>query len=197
MVHEAVRAELPILVSVGTEPGSGSVVPFISEAHGDAAAIEGPQFLNEPVFEFLLPFAGEEFDDGWPALNELGAVSPPAIDRLGERDLFRVAGVPAIFGEAHFFGSAFAREGWQRRVTFGCVHRMFFLIVSVAFIRTWSNAAHEPMRSMRCIPRPSATRHPSRSPLPESRGTTRPRRFPPACRTEFTSCELISHGLLL
>lgn len=49
MVHEAVRAELPILVSVGTEPGSGSVVPFISEAHGDAAAIKGPQFLNEPV----------------------------------------------------------------------------------------------------------------------------------------------------
>jgi hypothetical protein len=147
MVHEAVRAELPILVSVGTEPGSGSVVPFISEAHGNAAAIEGPQFLNEPVLEFLLPFAGEEFDDGWPALNELGAVSPPAIDRIGERDLFRIAGVPAIFGEAHFFGSASAREGWQRRVTFGCVHRMFFLMVSVAFIRTWSNAADEPMRS--------------------------------------------------
>ena len=108
MVHEAVRAELPILVSVGTEPGSGSVVPFISEAHGDAAAIEGPQFLNEPVFEFLLPFAGEEFDDRWPALNELGAVSPPAIDRIGERDLFRIAGVQP-FSARRTFSAALSR----------------------------------------------------------------------------------------
>ncbi len=55
MMHEATRAELPILVSVGTEPGSGSVAPFVGEAHGDAAAIEGPQFLDEAVFEFLFP----------------------------------------------------------------------------------------------------------------------------------------------
>ena len=132
MVHEAVRAELPILVSGQTnqDPEASSV---LSEAHGDAAAIEGPQFLNEPVFEFLCHLrVRSSMMAQSPALNELGAVSPPAIDRIGERDLFRIAGVPAIFGEAHFFGSASAREGWQRRATFGCVHRMFFLIVSVA-----------------------------------------------------------------
>jgi hypothetical protein len=42
VVHQAIGPEVPVLVSVGTEPISGIIMPFVSEAHGDAVVGKGP-----------------------------------------------------------------------------------------------------------------------------------------------------------
>jgi hypothetical protein len=50
-------------------------MPLIGEAHGNSVAVEGPQFLDEPVVEFTGPLAGEEGMDLCPASWELRAIS--------------------------------------------------------------------------------------------------------------------------
>src|SRR3954467_10046212 len=55
LAHESELVELPVLVAVGTEPVVGIVVPLVREAHGDARALEGPDFLDEPVVELARP----------------------------------------------------------------------------------------------------------------------------------------------
>src|SRR5476649_2181791 len=85
-LHQAVCSELPVLVSVGAEPVERIVVPLIGEANGDPALREGPHFLDQAVVELPRPLAREEFDDGGPSLNELGAIPPMAIDRIDQGD---------------------------------------------------------------------------------------------------------------
>ena len=43
-LHHAGGIELPVLVSVGSEPVAAVVVPLISEPDGDAIVGEGPQY---------------------------------------------------------------------------------------------------------------------------------------------------------
>src|ERR1043165_726917 len=49
--NQALAIELPILVAVAAMPLSTVVMPFIGEAHGDAAFAEGPNFLDQAVVE--------------------------------------------------------------------------------------------------------------------------------------------------
>src|SRR5262249_8515186 len=58
--HQAVVVEFPELVAVAAEPLAGVVVPFVLEAHRDAALVEGPKRLHQPVVKFPLPFPSEE-----------------------------------------------------------------------------------------------------------------------------------------
>src|SRR5438105_9571282 len=74
--HQAVLVEFPVLVAVAAEPVAAVVMPLIGEAHGDAVVAEGPHFLDQPVVELAVPFAGEEGFDLLAALNELGAIAP-------------------------------------------------------------------------------------------------------------------------
>src|ERR1700681_1850700 len=98
--HQAVRVEFPILVAVAPEPVTAVVAPLVGKANGDAALAEGPDFLDQPVVELALPPARQERFDGCAALQEFGAVPPPAVGRGGERDARRIARVPRIFGHA-------------------------------------------------------------------------------------------------
>src|SRR5882672_9298683 len=111
--HQAVLAELPILIAVGAEPVAAVVVPLIGEADGHAVLAEAPQLLDEPIVQLTLPLAAEERDNRLPALHELDAIPPVAIDGVGERDLFRVATVPPIFGQTDLFDRGFHSEGRQ------------------------------------------------------------------------------------
>ena len=64
-LHQAVGSKLPILVAIGQEPVTLSVIPLVSEAHGDAVFGEGPELLDQPIVVLALPFAGEKgFDLG-------------------------------------------------------------------------------------------------------------------------------------
>ena len=52
-------------------------MPFVSKAYGDTVTGKCPHLLDEPVFQLLGPFAGEEIDDVVPFVNELRPVPPP------------------------------------------------------------------------------------------------------------------------
>ena len=114
VVHQAVFVELPVLIAVGAVPLARVVMVFVGKAHADAVAVMGPQFLDQAVIQFARPLAFQQGDNGGAALRELAAFAPPAVFRIGEGDLFRVAGIPAVFGQADFFDGAFAGEGWYR-----------------------------------------------------------------------------------
>src|SRR6516165_11429177 len=61
--HQAVVVEFPQLVAVAAEPLARVVVPLVLEAHRDAALVEGPQRLHQPIVSFPLPFPGQELLD--------------------------------------------------------------------------------------------------------------------------------------
>src|SRR5882757_8393894 len=98
--HQAVRVELPVLVAVRAEPAPGIVAPLVGEANGDAVLMKGPEFLDQPIVELAIPFAGEKRLDRRPPLKELSPVSPPAVFGIGERDSRRVTRVAAVLGSA-------------------------------------------------------------------------------------------------
>src|SRR5580704_2292775 len=90
---------------------------------------ECPHFLDEPVVEFFGPLTREESNDFVSPADELRAVPPSRIDRVGKRHFLRVASVPAVFGEAHLLNRTLTRErrqGWAagRRC---CCHDFFSL----------------------------------------------------------------------
>ena len=107
MLHQAVRVEFPILIAVTAKPMTAVVTPFIGKAHGDAIAAECPQLLDQPVIEFAIPFARQEIDDGGTSFDELGTISPSAINCIGQRHPRRIAAVPGIFGKPHLLNGAF------------------------------------------------------------------------------------------
>src|SRR5580704_18779414 len=113
--HQALFVELPILVAIAAKPVAGIVVPFIGKAHGYTVVAKCPDLLDQPVLQLANPLACEECLDGRAAANELGAVAPDAIHRIGKRYFGRIARVPGIFGEARLFRSSFCREGRKWR----------------------------------------------------------------------------------
>ena len=58
------------------------VVPLVREAYRDAVPGARPQFLDEPVVQFLDPLASEERQDFVSSVDELRAVPPSCIDRV-------------------------------------------------------------------------------------------------------------------
>ncbi len=54
--HEAAVIELPQFIAVATEPTRLIIVPFILKTNGNAVIAVGPQFLDQPIIQFTLPF---------------------------------------------------------------------------------------------------------------------------------------------
>ena len=54
--HQAILVKLPILVAIGAEPVSISMVVFLRVSNRDAVIREGPEFLDQSVVQFLGPF---------------------------------------------------------------------------------------------------------------------------------------------
>src|SRR5690348_2909942 len=77
--HEALWAELPILVPIGTKPIAGIVMPLVGESHGDPILAKGPHFLDQPIVQLPGPLSFEKCHDRRPAREELGAISPDAV----------------------------------------------------------------------------------------------------------------------
>src|SRR5882757_7727061 len=111
--HHALFVELPILVAIATKPVARIVVPFICKAHGYAVVAKCPDLLDQSILQLANPLACEECLDRLAATNELGAVAPDAIPRIGKRYLGRIARVPGILGEARLLRGAFGRKGRQ------------------------------------------------------------------------------------
>src|SRR6478672_1630139 len=96
--HQTFRVEFPILVSVAAKPVTGIVMPFICKAYGDPVLPERPNFLDQPVVEFAIPFARQKRLDFRATVDEFGTVSPDAVGRIGLRHAGRIARVPGILG---------------------------------------------------------------------------------------------------
>src|SRR5262249_32503473 len=111
--HQAVLVELPVLVAIAAKPVAGIVVPFICKAHGDPVVAERPHFLDQPIIKLAIPFARKKRLDLRPAVNELGAIAPDAVDGIGQRDTRRIARVPGIFGEARLLRGGLGCERGQ------------------------------------------------------------------------------------
>ena len=97
---------------------AGFIMRLIGETYCDAVSCERPEFLDEAIVGFALPFSGEKLDDLFAAMEELITVSPAAIDGVGERDLLRVAAIPGVLCLAYFLDSRFVGEGRKRRPLF-------------------------------------------------------------------------------
>src|SRR5580704_12697961 len=117
--HQTVLVELPVLIAVAAEPASRIVSPFVGETNGAAVVVKGPEFLDQPIIELAVPFAGQKRLDRRPTLKELRAVPPPAVFGIGERDAGRVTGVPGVLRHARLLRRGFLIIGWQRRSTHG------------------------------------------------------------------------------
>ena len=113
--HQAVLVEFPVLVAVAAEPVAAVVVPLIGEAHGDAVVAERPDFLDQAVVELAVPFARQERLDGLATLEELGAVPPAAVGRVGERNARRIARIPGVLGHARLLRGGLGGERGKRR----------------------------------------------------------------------------------
>ncbi len=114
-IHQAVLVEFPVLVPVGAIPLAGIVVPFIGEAHGDTVPREGPDLLDEAIFEFLVPLARQELDDLRPPPREFRAIPPAAVLGIGERDTDGIARIPGILRHPRLLGGGLGRERRKRR----------------------------------------------------------------------------------
>src|SRR3954470_2956968 len=111
--HQALFVELPILVAVATKPVARIVVPFICKAHGYPVVAKRPDLLDQPILQLANPLAYEECLDGLAATNELGAVAPDAIQRIGNRYFGRIARVPRVFRHTCLLRSCFCGE-WRK-----------------------------------------------------------------------------------
>lgn len=100
--HEAVLVELPVFVAVRPPPFPVRVAALVLEADADAVLVKRPQIFPEPVFLFTLPLARQEFPYRLAPGEEFVAVAPLGVLGVREGHLFRVAGVPGVFGGLDF-----------------------------------------------------------------------------------------------
>src|SRR6516162_2936397 len=72
--HQAVVIKLPLLITVGSVPVVGIVVPFVLEADSNTVVMECPELLDQPVAQFARPFPAQEAYDGGTSLEEFRAI---------------------------------------------------------------------------------------------------------------------------
>src|ERR1700692_175376 len=88
--QQAIFIELPVLVPVRAKPVLCIVMPFVREAHRDAVVGKRPQFLDESIVQLTLPLPGVQAAAFFASRHKFRAVSPTAIDRIGERHLLQI-----------------------------------------------------------------------------------------------------------
>jgi len=113
-LHQSCRIIFPVLVAIRAKPVPAVVMPFIRVAHRDSIAVKCPQFLDEPIIQFLGPFPGQECDNFPATDDELRSITPTAVGCIGQRDLFRVAAIPTVFREADLLNGGFPCE-WRTK----------------------------------------------------------------------------------
>jgi len=70
-----------------------------------------PDLFDQPIVQLTLPFAREKCLDGFAATDELGAVAPGAIQRIGKRDFWQDRECPGVLSEARLPRSGLGCKG--------------------------------------------------------------------------------------
>jgi hypothetical protein len=102
VVHQAIFAKFPVLVSVRAEPVARVIAPFVSVTNGNAVAAKCPQLFYQAILQFFFPFALKEAFGFCAIRCEFGTVTPLGIERVSQGYLFSIATVPAIFSKTDF-----------------------------------------------------------------------------------------------
>src|SRR5215203_3204406 len=113
--HQAALIELPQLVPMTSPPAPLRVVALVLEPDRDAVAREAPQVLLQAVVELPCPLAPQEVPDRLAPFEELLAVAPLGVLRVGKHYLLGVAGVPGILGRLDLLSRRLLVEGWYGR----------------------------------------------------------------------------------
>src|SRR5208337_1964441 len=119
--HQPVLVEFPVLIAVAAEPEAAVIMPLIGEAHGDTIIAKSPEFLDQAVVELAIPLARQERLDGLAALEELRAIAPAAVFRIGKRHARGIARVPRILGHADLLSCGLSGKRRKRRAVHGMV----------------------------------------------------------------------------
>src|SRR5215813_13218708 len=91
-------------------------MPFIGKTNGNTVSVMGPEFLNQSIVEFPIPFTGQKFDNRLPSLKNLGTIAPPAVFRVRQAYPFRITRIPAILSCTDLLNSCLSskrRQWWQ------------------------------------------------------------------------------------
>jgi hypothetical protein len=75
-LHQSMRIEFPVFVTIRSEPLAGIIMPLIGEANGDAVIAPCPQLFHKAVFEFFVPFPHQELPHLGTPFGKLSPVSP-------------------------------------------------------------------------------------------------------------------------
>ena len=100
-------------------------MPLVGKADGNPVAVKGPKLLDQPIIQLFAPFALEKLNNFFPARQKLGAVAPNAIRRIGQRNAFRLTGVPRVLRHANFLRGRF---GGKRRKRWAWVFSVCHLV---------------------------------------------------------------------
>src|SRR6202040_3211390 len=74
-----------------------------------------PELFDEPVVQLFRPLALQKLNDLLSSMRKLSAISPARVDSVSERNLFRIARIPAVFGQANLPNGSLTSERRQRR----------------------------------------------------------------------------------
>src|SRR5436309_10862173 len=90
-------------------------MPLVSESYGNTISVEGPKLLDQPVLEFLCPFALEECGDLRSSGQELRTVPPSRVQSIGLGHCLSRTRIPGILRQANFQDRTFTCEWRQGR----------------------------------------------------------------------------------
>src|SRR5499427_3804778 len=82
--HQPVLIELPVLVAIAAKPVAAIIMPFVGEANRDSVLAECPNFLDQAVVKLAIPLTCQKCFDFRTTLDELRAIAPATVDRVGE-----------------------------------------------------------------------------------------------------------------
>jgi len=90
--HSPVLGEGPVFKAIASLPLQAvtGILILVPKLHGDLVVRESEQLLAQPVVLFLGPFGRQERHDLLAALDEVVAIAPDRVWRVGQADLFGV-----------------------------------------------------------------------------------------------------------
>src|SRR5690625_2630206 len=111
LCHQAIVIELPVFVTIGSEPLAAVITPLIGKANRNPVTIVAPQLLDQAIVQLAGPFALQKAANGIASFEEFGAITPLAVGGIGQGDFLRITSVPGIFCSTNFLACRFCSKG--------------------------------------------------------------------------------------
>jgi hypothetical protein len=93
LAHDSILPERPVFESITALPLHAimGILIFVPELDSDLVLSESEELLAQLVVLLLVPFPGQEFNDGFSAGEKFVPVTPDAIARVAFRHLFGIS----------------------------------------------------------------------------------------------------------